>query len=526
MADLNALIAQGYQFQAPPDPFAQYGKMQQLENSATQNRLAQQQMAENAQLAPLRMREAQAKLNTADLTYEQLKGAQDFVAGVMTKAQENGSNVNDPMDAAMQMLSHPNPKVQEIGKHLAEAHQLVQGIRQQQAYAQGEPGTGAFAGVRATPAPGATPMPSQASAPVPLAPAASGDAGTPVLTGNALAPPSVNAMQPNRLEQIDKRLAVLRQFPKVPEAIQERADLVKERDRLMTPHIVGTNLVTLGGGVAYTAPEKTPSSVDATTMKALGYPLTPEGFAAFKDAQRQERMLNPAEEAQKIRIANASRPPGAPRIEPAPTVTSIQDPTNPNQMISINARDYKGGGVGSPGVIGLTGKTPAATAKQDAVDKGQAQLVSVVDDLRASYDTLERAAAIPSTKRGAVSNLASSVQASGFGQALGRYTGTEEQSARDTINSSRMMLLNAIKQATGMSAQQLNSNVELTSWLKAVSDPTQSIETVNNILGNIEKFVESGGKYSAKKEAAVPNSGKLSPAEEAELAQLRKRFGK
>jgi hypothetical protein len=64
-------------------------------------------------------------------------------------------------------------------------------------------------------------------------------------------------MQPNRLAQIDKRLAVLRQFSKVPEAVQERADLVKERDRLMTPYVVGDNLVTLGGGAAFTAPAKT-----------------------------------------------------------------------------------------------------------------------------------------------------------------------------------------------------------------------------------------------------------------------------
>jgi hypothetical protein len=45
MADLNALIAQGAQFQAPPDPFAQYGKMQQLQTAGLQNQLVQQQLA-------------------------------------------------------------------------------------------------------------------------------------------------------------------------------------------------------------------------------------------------------------------------------------------------------------------------------------------------------------------------------------------------------------------------------------------------------------------------------------------------
>jgi hypothetical protein len=181
------------------------------------------------------------------------------------------------------------------------------------------------------------------------------------------------------------------------------------------------------------------------------------------------------------------------------TAVPIQNPNDFSQMILVNPREYKDGGLGAPGVIGLTGKTPAATAKQEAINKGVAQVASVIDDLRANYNTLNVARAIPSTERGALSNITSSAQSSSLGQFLGRVGGTEEQSARDVINSSRLMLLNGIKQATGLSATQLNSNMELTTWLKAVSDPSQSIETVDKILGNIEKFIATGGKYSAKK---------------------------
>jgi len=46
MADLNALIAQGYQPQAPVDPFTQYAKMQQLNVGENQNALAQYQLAQ------------------------------------------------------------------------------------------------------------------------------------------------------------------------------------------------------------------------------------------------------------------------------------------------------------------------------------------------------------------------------------------------------------------------------------------------------------------------------------------------
>jgi hypothetical protein len=46
MADLNALIAQGYQFQAPPDPFVNYAKMQQLDQGEQTNQLNRMKMQE------------------------------------------------------------------------------------------------------------------------------------------------------------------------------------------------------------------------------------------------------------------------------------------------------------------------------------------------------------------------------------------------------------------------------------------------------------------------------------------------
>ena len=57
--------------------------------------------------------------------------------------------------------------------------------------------------------------------------------------------------------------------------------------------------------------EASKTAPDAVLMQKLGYPLTQAGYQAFRDAQRQERMLTPAEEEQRIRIANASRPPRA-----------------------------------------------------------------------------------------------------------------------------------------------------------------------------------------------------------------------
>ncbi len=264
------------------------------------------------------------------------------------------------------------------------------------------------------------------------------------------------------------------------------------------------------------------------TMMALGYPATQAGYQAFQSAQRPpQQPRNPIAVLQNGRPtyvdpANAigQTPLTAPalRIEglgpskepPAPSVTQIQDPTNPSQMLTIDARTYKGGGVGSPGVIGLAGKTPAATAAATKKEEGQQQASDILDTLETAYTDLDRRRAVPSERRSAGSNVLSYLAGTGAGQVAGRLVGSEAQTQRDIIQSSRNQLLNAVKNATGMSAQQLNSNVEFRSWLEALSDPTRSIEANRAILENMRKFIANNAKKTeapASKPSPAPASG-------------------
>jgi hypothetical protein len=71
-----------------------------------------------------------------------------------------------------------------------------------------------------------------------------------------------------------------------------------------------------GKALAQTLPKEEATPSDVAAMKALGFPLTQEGYEQFRAAQRQERMLSPEEEQQRIRIALASRPPAPPREDP------------------------------------------------------------------------------------------------------------------------------------------------------------------------------------------------------------------
>jgi hypothetical protein len=57
------------------------------------------------------------------------------------------------------------------------------------------------------------------------------------------------------------------------------------------------------------------------------------------------------------------------RTPPAPTLTTIVNPENPNETITVDARVYKGGGKGAEGVIGM-GK-PSATQEKASLLKAQ-----------------------------------------------------------------------------------------------------------------------------------------------------------
>jgi hypothetical protein len=194
-------------------------------------------------------------------------------------------------------------------------------------------------------------------------------------------------------------------------------------------------------------------------------------------------------QAQKIQIAQQSRPP----VQPvAPTITQIVDPTNPNQMITIDARRYQGGGASSPGVIGVSGKEPSAALRENKAEAGKTQLADDLENLRFSFQTLDNLRAIPSTERNALSNVTSGLASTAIGQRTGQLFATEAQVERDVINSARSRLVNSIKNATGMSAQQLNSNVELQTMLKSISDPGQSYQSAIRIIDDIEDAYVKG----------------------------------
>ena len=184
--------------------------------------------------------------------------------------------------------------------------------------------------------------------------------------------------------------------------------------------------------------------------------------------------------------------------EKAPTLADVIDPSDPTRMLKINTRGgvYKGGSLGSPGVIGIAGKEPSAQAriaKEETKAQAKADAVKAADDVISSlsgyYATLDTEGAITSTKKGTVANIGSAISSSGIGQIAGGAVGSRAQSARDSIAQTRPLLLSTLKDALGLTAQQLNSDKELQLWLSAATNPKMSLESNRDALKNIARRI-------------------------------------
>lgn len=124
MADLNALIAQGYQFQAPPDPFVQYGKRQQLELGEQTNQLNQMKMQE-AQAAAVE-RNALRQLDPSSPDYENQLFKVNPTVGIAYR--------KEAATAAAQKATQEAQKAQALKTSLDNHRSFLVGVNDQPSY--------------------------------------------------------------------------------------------------------------------------------------------------------------------------------------------------------------------------------------------------------------------------------------------------------------------------------------------------------------------------------------------------------
>jgi hypothetical protein len=136
----------------------------------------------------------------------------------------------------------------------------------------------------------------------------------------------------------------------------------------------------------------------------------------------------------------------------------------------------------------LKGPSSAVIKAQERAEKiaeGKEGLADTVEVAKTLVKDLFEKGGMTSTSKGPLSNLITSLGTGTVGQVGGRVFGTANQAKRDELNSVRLQLFNSVKEATGMSASQLNSNVELKTWLSSLGGADMTKEANEAILNNI-----------------------------------------
>jgi len=483
---LDTRIALGVQPLQLADPLAREGQVQNILASQAQQRAAgTQQQSSQMQIEQMQ---------------RQIQQDENYVSQMKDAIEKNGGPP-DLMQAFRIMSTNRNPQISQHGITGLQSLLRLDAAKKAGIYGEVAPAAAAPVIPNAGPAPGAlgsgtygmdqnVPMFNQRNVP-PL------NLTTPAV--NQLTPPPaapVNQLattpQANVAKALETEYMKLSEYSDLPGVEKRMALIAEQLKELRAPRVVAA------GGSVYNAAtnkfEQAPEKTKQTDLQVNYEYAKNQGFTgSIFDYERK--------------LKEAGRPPAAPRPEPAPSITTIIDPTDPTKMIAIDARVYKGGGVGSPGVIGVGGKEPGAALREGKSESGKTQLADDLDNLRSSFTRLNEMRAIPSIERNVASNLMSAAGASGIGQALGKAGGSPEQVERDVINSARQRLITSIKNATGMSARSLDSNVELKTMLNSISDPGQSYEAAMRIIDDIENAYVKG-KF---KSPAKPSGGGAPP---------------
>jgi len=186
----------------------------------------------------------------------------------------------------------------------------------------------------------------------------------------------------------------------------------------------------------------------------------------------------------------------------------------------------------SPGVELDKGVTPTA-AQQEKQQAKEAALSGISDILnRASkaFDVLEKENAIVDPSKSVGENIAASVVSSPIGRQVGQVVGSKAQQARNELSRLGPLFVTQLKNATGLSASQLNSNVELQLFLKTIEGDDlvtarKQIELLKNMFAkgqapkNLKEVTQKFNKMNREagiKDDAEPSDAGPPPGVDAE----------
>lgn len=219
----------------------------------------------------------------------------------------------------------------------------------------------------------------------------------------------------------------------------------------------------------------------------------PDAYTARTEAQLQAQQdaakiaLNDARIATERAQANSYDALAEQRRAPAPVVASPM-PTAGAEVLAAPAAT-----AGElPELSAGQKRAYDVQAKIDEKAKGKKDVASILEDISSHYRSLDKMGGIVSTENNTLQNLVAKAGSSDLGQTIGGAAGTSEQSIRQSIRNSLPLLMSAIKNSTGMSSQQMNSNAELQFYMQAATDPSRDIQSNLSAIQTLRKMFAEG----------------------------------
>jgi hypothetical protein len=296
--------------------------------------------------------------------------------------------------------------------------------------------------------------------------------------------------------------AVLRADPNTP-----ISQLVSREAIAANPTILGVPGVTAGQIVQWAN-----NTVDMGPRDARQALVAPNAMAA--PGATTNAMLAPPDATAVSRPLGTPEFPGLPReanLRDADLIRRIRDIQSKEAEARMQAelrRENAAAVAREEGQKAEETRRGTLTAEQERDERkkreGRTQVDATLEKMAEAYRRLERLGGIPGETRGVGANISAYAAGTAPGQAVSQALGTRSQSVRNELQSLARTLITDIKNSTGMSAQEMNSNVELQQMLMAVSSPTQSIESVQAIIKNLSQRFGLGREFAPPAPAAPP----------------------
>jgi hypothetical protein len=229
----------------------------------------------------------------------------------------------------------------------------------------------------------------------------------------------------------------------------------------------------------------------AEILRTNNIRIVPEGEPSMRSA-----VFRPGEDAapqmQQVQDMGDYRATGRPARGKSPMQSplpgSAQVPITRVREEAVAGRESPQEAAAKAAAVARANAAAEAEAKRAQKQPGQKNVSTIIGKMRSAYKQLDKMEAIPSEARGGGANFMDYLAVTRGGREVQKMFGTETSKYLSQIETLRKQLATAIKNATGMSAQEMNSNVELQLTLDSLSDPTQGIEAALTTMADLEEL--------------------------------------